>query len=71
MIHPAGMTDALAELRRAAAAGEIAEFWIENTRNGRAIFYRPSDSPRACPFPVWQEFHDHPEHNIYHALDGE
>lgn len=58
MNTPAAMLDALAEARRAVAAGEWAEYWIETSpRLGRAIYFRPAhDNP--CPYPFWQEFDD-------------
>ncbi len=58
MNTPPAMLDALAEARRAVAAGEWAEYWIETSpRYGRALYYRPAnDNP--CPYPFWQEFDD-------------
>lgn len=60
MNTPPGMLDALTEARRAVAAGEWSEFWIETSpRYGRAIYFRPAhDNP--CPYPFWQEFDDEP-----------
>ena len=57
---PPSMLEALAEARKAVAAGDWAEFWIENHPiTGRAIYYRPAgDNP--CPYPIWQEFEPEP-----------
>lgn len=54
--NPHSIHSVLQWCKEAKASGDIADFAVINTPDGKAILARPHGEPRFNPDPVWREF---------------